>query len=910
MNFSDDPLADLLSDNSLDNDNFFDAPAGGAVAKKLPKSSKAKGKLEDLFGIKEESESDAQNSAAAAAAKQGSAKSTTTSTPRIVKQKPSISMDDADDDELGFDPKRPKSGGTARKSLFDDLLGAAEPKRNIFDDIVSNSDSANKRPATAKPSMSRQSTDTTTDNSNMHSQARPKTAASAGRRSSGTVQSSILNADPLGLFGKETNTNVSGMSTPVSKKRGTADWLGLSSDNAEASPAAEEELERAASPPTPKSPKETTTTPKNSTEILRLPDSDEPKLEAKQPSVVPSVDSTAHTILMLNSLNLESSHSYTALQQQETQLTIAAQMKSQERALVEMQQKQETQDRKFQALLQQQLQRQLQMEEHIKAQQERINMHLQLMMSQPIVAQATTTDTQTTPTQSEKVSAVSVAAKDESKEKMLQLETDVKRHLLEKQRLEELVANMRVNYEQEIELIESSYKKQLKVLEQHLTAVEERLKVENSEMKEYYTDKLEKLKSDYELQISSLKQDHEDDLRALRSSHDADMERIRQAKLLEQATVRDHGSYLETLRMASNDLQELREGLSTTKEREQQLELRERRLADAERRLKIDEEGADQEKRRLMELVSTLELQLERLSKDTAEENWQLRQRMASIDSEKKAFEREKQFHREQMERDEKRVEELKALQLAEIERMHLDVQQERNRLLVEQQKLEMQHKLHEQSDLDKERLEVEAQLQVARDAIKKADEQRERCHRQQRELEQRKRVLLEKENALNLKEDELVQTSSTYRVAIKRLQTAEQKAREAEQLLHAKLQLLGKRAQELSEKEAQISQERMLLTQDRIALHKMKQKIGQSKCALCKMGVESVEFNQRMAAHGQGHDIGRAETSTLEAEAHSQSRSHMENQTAISAGDIVDRMLDENIEASYPSTKNPELSY
>ncbi|EDW19347.1 trichohyalin [Drosophila mojavensis] len=910
MNFSDDPLADLLSDNSLDNDNFFDAPAGGAAAKKLPKSSKAKGKLEDLFGIKEESESDAQNSAAA---KQGNAKSTTTSTPRIVKQKPSLSMDDAEDDDLGFDPKRPKSGGTARKSLFDDLLGAAEPKRNIFDDIVNNSESANKRPATAKPSMSRQSTDTTTD-SNFHSQARPKTAASAGRRSSGTVQSSNLNADPLGLFGKETNTNVSGMSTPVSKKRGTADWLGLSSDNAEASPAAEEELERAASPPTPKSTKETTTAPKNSTEILRLPDSDEPKLEAKQPSVVPPVDSTAHTILMLNSLNLESNHSYTALQQQETQLTIAAQMKSQERALVEMQQKQETQDRKFQALLQQQLQRQLQMEEHIKAQQERINMHLQLMMSQPIVAQATTTDTQPTPTQSEKVPAVSMAAKDESKEQMLQLETDVKRHLLEKQRLEELVANMRVNYEQEIELIESSYKKQLKVLEQHLTAVEERLKLENSEMKEYYADKLEKLKSDYELQVSSLKQDHEDDLRALRSSHDADMERIRQAKMLEQATVRDHGSYLETLRLASNDLQELREGLSTTKEREQQLELRERRLADAERRLKIDEEGADQEKRRLMELVSTLELQLERLSKDTAEENWQLRQRMAAIDSEKKAFEREKQFHREQMERDEKRMEELKALQLAEIERMHLDVQQERNRLLVEQQKVEMRHKLHEQGDLDKERLEVEAQLQVARDAIKKADEQRERCHRQQRELEQRKRVLLEKENALNLKEDELVQTSSTYRVAIKRLQTAEQKSREAEQMLHAKLQLLGNRARELSEKEAQISQERMLLTQDRIALHKMKQKIGQSKCALCKMGVESVEFNQRMAAHGKGHDKGSTETSALEAEARAQPISQIENQPAILAGDIVDRMLDENIEASYRRmynlSENGELDF
>lgn len=449
-----------------------------------------------------------------------------------------------------------------------------------------------------------------------------------------------------------------------------------------------------------------------------------------------------------------------------------------------------------------------------------------------------------------------------------------------------------------------------------MAAVEERLKLENSETKEYYTEKLEKLKGDYELQITTLKQDHEDDLRMLRSSHDADLERIRQAKMLEQATVQDHGSYLETLRMASSDLQELREGLTTTKEREHQLEFRERRLADAERRLKIDEEGAEREKRRLMELVSTLELQLERISKDTAEENWQLRQRMASIDSEKKAFEREKQFHREQLERDEKRIEELKALQLAEVERMHLDVQQERNRLLVEQQKLEMQHKLQEQGDLDRERLELEAQLQVARDAIKRADEQRERCHKQQRELEQRKRVLLDKENALSMKEDEVLQTSTAYRLAIKRLHTAEHKARDAEQLLHAKLQLLGKRAHELSEKEAQISQERMLLAQDRIALQKMKQKIGQSKCALCKMGVENIEFNQRMTAHGHGHghDKGLTTSPSLAVENNGQPRSQPESQPAIPSGDIVDRMLDENIEASYRRmynlSENVDLEY
>lgn len=205
MNFNDDPLAELLSDNSLDNDNFFETPAG-VGHKKPAKLAKPKGKLEDLFGIQEETEADVQGQGTGARKTPNAI-----STPRIVKQKPSISLDDdlVEDDDLGFDPKRPKSGGTKR-SLFDDLLTSnAEPKKNIFDEILAGD--AVKRPATSKPSMSRQSTDTTTDNS----QARPKT--STGRRSSAQSATINMNADPLGLFGRDTNATVSGMSTPVSK---------------------------------------------------------------------------------------------------------------------------------------------------------------------------------------------------------------------------------------------------------------------------------------------------------------------------------------------------------------------------------------------------------------------------------------------------------------------------------------------------------------------------------------------------------------------------------------------------------------------------------------------------------------------------------------------------------------------
>ncbi|XP_017112048.1 trichohyalin [Drosophila elegans] len=882
MNFNDDPLAELLSDNSLDNDNFFDSPAGGG-AKKPPKLAKPKGKLEDLFGIQEETEADVQGQGSGARSKPNA-----TSTPRIVKQKPSISLDDdlAEDDDLGFDPKRPKSGG-AKRSLFDDLLpSSVEPKKNIFDEILAGD--AGKRPATAKPSMSRQSTDTTTENS----QARPKT--STGRRSS--AQSATVNADPLGLFNRDTNATVSGMSTPVSKKRGTtADWLGL-------------EQEQDQRPPTPKpqTPKKQVSSegpPKSTADILRLPDSDENDVEpeavrAALPSAPSGVTASTQNILMLSNLNLESNHKFNALQQQEAQLVIAAQMKNQERTLLEMQRRQESQDRKFQALIQQQLQRQQQMEEHIQGQQERINMHIQLMMSQPIhVQEVPPVSAPLEKPEPETKETTTKAAASQEQEHLLLLEVEAKRNLLEKQRLDELVANMKVNYEQEIEMIDTSYKKQLKVLEEHLSAVEDRLKVENTELRQYYSDKLEKQKQDYVEQISNLRQDHEDEVRKLRQSHEQDLEGIRQAKVLEFSAVQDHGNYLETLRLASSNLQELRDEMTGSQEKERQLEARERRLADQERRLKINEETADEEKRRLMELVSTLELQLGRLSKDSAEENWQLRQRMSSLEAERKAFEREKDFHREQMQRDEKRVEELKSLQLAETERLHHDLQQERNQLAVERQQMELRQQLHEHGDTDKDRRELEAQLQVAREAIRRADEERDRCHKLQRELEQRKRLLLDKENALNLKEDELGQATGAYRLATSRTHMAEHKAREADQLLQAKLKIMGKRAQELGEKEAQLAQERMLLAQDRIALVNLKKQILRSRCALCKMGAESAELALRRGNPLTTTDLPLTQMPPSNAELLLKMSTQEPGQVQ---SDIVDRMLDENIEASY----------
>ncbi|XP_050336365.1 trichohyalin [Bactrocera neohumeralis] len=986
MNFSDDPLADLLSDNSLDNDSFFDNPTGIRPTTRINKS---KSKLDDLFGIKEEFES-----TVLPVPKARQPVPTTTvsiSTPRTTNQQQKSSKDmleDDDDDDLGFDPQKPKAGS----------------KLNLLDDLFANTSiKESKRPATAqpstvrreaeKPTISRQSTDTTTDTSNvLLTQPRPKT--SAGRRSSSA--SNVMSTDPLGLFAgstkeREKEPSTSGMSTPKAKKRGTtADWLGLGTDS-EAAGKADKVTEspmRTSKPPTTTSLTTTASTARQTTDIVKLPDNlmqapteqhvdlnEDVLLMPQVATFAPTGDNTAQNILLLNTNNLEMKNAYTALQQQESQLALATQMKNQERALLEMQRKQEIllqqQERQFQTLVQQQLQRQQQMEDHIKMQQQRINTHIQLLMTQPAMLPtsmplppikiAPETDDlgerigspDGTPEKSDDAggtlderhgrnrnnsgsrsrshSRSRPASPPDVMLETVQHEADIKRLELEKLRLEELVTSQKVYYEREIELIERSYKKQLEVVENHTNSIEMRLRAEVEELSKYYIQKVstlesekQKLKSEYETDYGNLKQDQEDELRKLKKSHEDDIEmlreenrrmldNVRQAKMLEFAAVQENGSYMEMLKAASSNLENLSGGLQGLrddvqsrlellhKEKEKKLEARERRLEDAERRLKMNEESADEEKKRLMTLVSSLEQQLKKLSKESADENWMLRQQMAALEAEKAAFEKEKEFAREQIARDEKRLEELKERQLSETQRALTDLQEERARLYLERTKIETEQKLHSGHDIEKQRLEMDAVMKVAQDAARQADVERERYHKSLRQLEQFKRELIDKENTLRAKEDELQQETLSFRMAEHKSQEAIQKARTAEQNFQTKLQLLQKRMRETDEMEVNLSQERMLLTQERIKLQQFKAGLLEKRCELCKMGDQREKLAQYLNSNNDeqvANDDGAAGDSMAQQRNYMRSE-ELKMRQMLQQGSIVDRMLDENIAES-----------
>lgn len=80
-------------------------------------------------------------------------------------------------------------------------------------------------------------------------------------------------------------------------------------------------------------------------------------------------------------------------------------------------------------------------------------------------------------------------------------------------------------------------------------------------------------------------------------------------------------------------------------------------LAEQQRHMNKVIENSEEERVRLIELIKSLELKLSSIEQRAVEEQWSMRQRQATLDAERAAFQRERTFMREKMEAEQKRVE-------------------------------------------------------------------------------------------------------------------------------------------------------------------------------------------------------------------------------------------------------------
>lgn len=463
----DDPIADLLSDGS--NDSIFELPS-----KKKSQTGKDSRKIADLFNIGKEETSDILDTKPQPIpTTSSSTMETTTRRATPTRQSPlpkspvktsdpmeltrptkkEFKFDDSDDliKELGFDPKKPKSSmsGAKATSILDDLLDFSRPK------VETKPPSPIPRPqtpvaaATPPPKSDQQASRYSP------SLGRPRTTTRANSGDS-------LN-DPLGFFTKP-NRKIETEATDKSKqlkRTNTVDWLGLDLNKSSDENVHVEKI------PVEKSSVEKNVRPEV---LVAKPKPEIEKQEVQKPSKIQSVQVTKNvaekeqadelnqSFQLMNLATIEQETAVQSLQQQQNQLQMVSHIKQQESVLIEMREKQrkllQQQESQFNELLKRQMNRQQTLEENIQRQQQQINAYVNVLMSQPanaFIASAPSANASDTDTQQPN-------DRKQSEFAQVELAADVKRLELENLRLEDALQSIRTNHDQEMELVETSYK--------------------------------------------------------------------------------------------------------------------------------------------------------------------------------------------------------------------------------------------------------------------------------------------------------------------------------------------------------------------------------------------------------------------------------------------------------------------
>ncbi|RZC39276.1 fas-binding factor 1, partial [Asbolus verrucosus] len=890
MNFGNDPMGDLLSDGS--NDSFFDEPKPAAKRGSLTKTPEKK-TITNLFNISDQSQERTQ------VPKKSddwlgldtkdtllNIKKSPLKTPKLAKK---ISFEN-DDDILGTlgISKRPQdkpetrleeNKPTKKMDLLENILGPSKTedamKKTTFDDILKES-KAKSATTTPTPVKLYPVADS------VPLDEAPRERRRGRRRSTGLM-------DPLGLFSNEPNipskqeeadttkskTVLSGSdesayskpihskSTPNISDQGLPDWLGGStikqskSENALNKKSEQPKHEVEAETPIKEVPKPT--------EKTTIP------LETQE-----SQAETLNSILTQQKLahsHMEYHNTAIALQQQESQLLMALQLKKYEENVSEMQQMQQEvlmkQEQQFNMLLERQFAKQQIMENNMRLQQERINNHIQMLIAQPPINKHLTQEER------------SELKKTESEENM--------------KIYENIISSLKQRQHEEIFLLEESYKKQIILLEQSLESVEKRLKTDFEKVSEVFEEKIKALHTQHEEEINKYKQkiqeietQHAEELKQIRENntriideikyeYSTLLENIKEAKKSESILFNESSSYIqkldsniEILYSNSKNIQELRTQMERdygvlSKAREESLKVKEEEIVCKyiilsyintvsifflfvvmRATLEKCRESAEKERAELLGLVRSLETKVAEQNQNSREERWAFQQAASTLAARSAALDREAEFNRASIEREREQLkakffQTLKESVLAEQENMILQLTEEKLAASAEKARLETSSKLMNY-DTQRAKTEIDAAIKIAKEATEMADKEREHLHREKCEVERLKRFLLDQERKLSLRE---VEVENSMRVAEQKISEGEKAISESktiENKYNERLKDLQNQLVLLSNREKKLAEEKISLSKERFALNTMMRQ--NKRCSLCAADSQTLNEN------------------------------------------------------------------
>ncbi|XP_066582648.1 putative leucine-rich repeat-containing protein DDB_G0290503 [Prorops nasuta] len=228
---------------------------------------------------------------------------------------------------------------------------------------------------------------------------------------------------------------------------------------------------------------------------------------------------------ILMSSQFEQQSAIIAMQQQEHELKTATVLSRQNDQLNNLLNDQKSilnqQEKQFSNLIKKQVERQALLETQMKAQQARIDQHIQTLMAQPMLT--------THPGR---------RIQEHSDEHPQESESIIQKLQLEKSYLENTLESLRAKHEKEISILEESHSKQLSFLEETMEKLDKRMRYETEILEANYETKIEKLREEkqqmetmYKEDIENLKKSHAKFIDSIHEQHARSIELLRKEYL-------------------------------------------------------------------------------------------------------------------------------------------------------------------------------------------------------------------------------------------------------------------------------------------------------------------------------------------------------------------------------------------
>ncbi|XP_052741892.1 titin homolog [Bicyclus anynana] len=583
---------------------------------------------------------------------------------------------------------------------------------------------------------------------------------------------------------------------------------------------------------------------------------------------VKKVDIPVNPKLDINQEDLTMEGASLYLQQQESQLMIALQLKAQDEKLASMQLRQKESQRvqreaalaqheQIDAMLRRQADHRLQMQNIIAAHQERITQRIKV--SETVVfsrlffkKQALLGDVN--PEQDEVYGT--------SNEYETTGDRKESPFAKERKQLLQLVQSLQENHDKEVDLMETSYRRQLAFLEVSFTQSEERMKEESDKLIKFYAEKISWLDEHHQLykrmyeenlislterhknEHDMLKQQHLENIRVLQEHHVALMENIKNAVKQEQVLIKESATF-------SSDLQELLSNLKSSNEKcgqlcekvesisqntqrdsERSLQIRETQISDMIEQLRKEKENFEKEKSESKNLVNMLEARLKQMTSTIEEESALLRQKKMEFEFEKATFSKQTEFAKNVLKKQDEEIKMLKEDIQKEYQEKNSKIEEERAKALKDSA-LVAKEKASIQSlklELEKTKAELQGQLE-------ELAEERTKLNTEKQELHLEEQRVMSKSRDLDL----------LAKTAMEKQSQADKKYSEAE-FLQKKYEDRIRRVQEhvvsLNAREKQIAKEKVALSRERLSLHNERKEIdNRQQCSLCRSSQYNTDY-------------------------------------------------------------------